>query len=52
MRINLEIQVKILLMKKFKFNSKDERFQTNNNKDFAIDPTNKNYKKLKDKKIL
>ena len=39
-------------MKKFKFNSKDERFQTNNNKDFAIDPTNKNYKKLKDKKIL
>ena len=38
--------------KKFKFNSKDERFQTNNNTDFAIDPTNKNYKKIKDKKIL
>ena len=38
--------------KKFKYNSKDERFQTNNNIDFAIDPTNKNYKKLKDKKIL
>ena len=37
-------------MNKFKFNSKDERFQTNNNTDFAIDPTNKNYKKLKDKK--
>ena len=37
---------------KFKYNSKDERFQTNNNTDFAIDPTNKNYKKIKDKKIL
>ena len=34
----------------FKFNSKDERFQTKNNIDFAIDPTNKNYKKLKGKK--
>ena len=37
---------------KFKYNSKDERFQTNNNTDFAIDPTNKNYKKIKDKKII
>ena len=37
-------------MKEFKFNSKDERFQTKNNIDFAIDPTNKNYKKLKGKK--
>ena len=37
-------------MKEFKFNSKDERFQTNNNIDFAIDPTNKNYKKMKGKK--
>ena len=36
-------------MKKFKYNSKDERFQTNNNTDFAIDPTNKNYKKIKNK---
>ena len=34
----------------FKFNYKDERFQTKNNIDFAIDPTNKNYKKLKGKK--
>ena len=37
-------------MKEFKFNSKDERFQTKNNIDFAIDPTNKNYKKIKGKK--
>ena len=37
-------------MKEFKFTSKDERFQTNNNIDFAIDPTNKNYKKMKGKK--
>ena len=37
-------------MKEFKFNSKDERFQTKNNIDFAIDPTNKNYKKIKVKK--
>ena len=37
-------------MKEFKFNSKDERFQTKNNIDFAIDPTNKNYKKMKGKK--
>ena len=37
---------------KFKYNSKDERFQTNNNTDFAIDPTNKNYKKIKDKTII
>ena len=37
-------------MKEFKFNAKDERFQTKNNIDFAIDPTNKNYKKLKGKK--
>ena len=37
---------------KFKYNEKDERFQTNNNTDFAIDPTNKNYKKIKDKKII
>ena len=34
----------------FKFNYKDERFQTKNNIDFAIDPTNKNYKKMKGKK--
>ena len=37
-------------MKEFKFDSKDKRFQTKNNIDFAIDPTNKNYKKLKGKK--
>ena len=36
--------------KEFKFNSKDERFQTKNNIDFAIDPTNKNYKRMKAKK--
>ena len=36
--------------KDFKFNSKDERFQTKNNIDFAIDPTNKNYKRMKAKK--
>jgi len=34
---------------KFKYNSKDERFNVNNNTDFAIDPTNKNYKKIKNK---
>ena len=50
--LNLLVDEQIKNKKKFKFNSKDERFQTNNNKDFAIDPTNKNYKKLKDKKIL
>ena len=50
--LNLLVDEQVKNMKKFKFNSKDERFQTNNNKDFAIDPTNKNYKKLKDKKIL
>ena len=37
-------------MKEFKFNEKDERFQTKNNVDFAIDPTNKNYKKMKGRK--
>ena len=31
----------------FKFNPNDERFNTKNNFDFAVDPTNKNYKKTK-----
>ena len=37
------------LSAEFKYNSKDERFNVNNNTDFAIDPTNKNYKKIKNK---
>jgi len=31
----------------FKFNPNDKRFDTKNNFEFAIDPTNKNYKKIK-----
>ena len=50
--LNLLVDEQIKNKKKFKYNDKDERFQTNNNTDFAIDPTNKNYKKIKDKKIL
>ena len=50
--LNLLVDEQIKNKKKFKYNEKDERFQTNNNTDFAIDPTNKNYKKIKDKKIL
>ena len=50
--LNLLVDEQIKNKKKFKYNEKDERFQTNNNTDFAIDPTNKNYKKIKDKSIF
>lgn len=33
----------------FKFNPNDERFRTDNNPDFAVDPTSKDYAKLKKK---
>ena len=33
----------------FKFNPNDERFRTDNNPDFAVDPTSKDYVKLKKK---
>ena len=35
----------------FKFNPNDERFNTKNNFAFAVDPTNKNYKKTKRREI-